>query len=102
MYIPKPFPRTLYKSNPEGTQVLASAGKRYRYDSLVVNNDTELGVAEEMGYIDDFHDALFGIPEAPKEEQVLPKRQRKTKVSLLPIEKEMARVEAETAEIEEF
>jgi hypothetical protein len=61
------YPRTLYKS--PGTQVLVSKRVRYTYDSLIVNNETEQDAAEEMGYIDSFHDAIFP-PEKPKAKKV--------------------------------
>lgn len=61
------YPRTLYKADPNGTQRLTTGGVSYYYDSLVVNNEAEQDTAEDMGYIDSFHDALFHKPSVEAE-----------------------------------
>jgi hypothetical protein len=56
------FPRTLYKRDENGTQDFTNAKHRHiMYDSVIVHNEEEMDEAEDMGYIDSFHDALFGI-----------------------------------------
>lgn len=61
------YPRTLYRSGPDGTRYLKTAGVTYYYDSVIVNDESEQDAAEEMGYIDSFKDALFDPPEPIKE-----------------------------------
>lgn len=59
------YPRTLYKKSKDGA--LDFTNKKHRhvmYDSLIVENEEELSAAQEMGYVDDFTDALFGEPPA--------------------------------------
>ena len=53
------FPRTLYRQDADGAFKFRGG---IRYNSLVVYNAEELDAAEEMGYIDSFHDCIFGIP----------------------------------------
>ena len=58
------FPRTLYKRDKNGTQDFTNKFVQHiMYNSLVVNNKEERDVAEGMGYIDNYHDAIFGIPD---------------------------------------
>lgn len=62
------FPRTLYRGDEDGTgtQTFTSKKKSYKYSSLVVNNGEEYDEALLMGYLDSYHDAVFGIPEEKK------------------------------------
>ncbi len=55
------FPLFLYKGHENGTLEMVFHGKIYRYDSLLVNDMKELEAGEELGYIDSYHDAIFGI-----------------------------------------
>ena len=66
------YPRTLYKGHDAGTQKFVTNRTAYFYDSLLVNNEEEQKAAEEMGYVDSFHNALFGeVPKREKEEGVI-------------------------------
>ena len=59
----KRFPRTIYKGHADGTLCMVSKGIKHYYDELVVNDIVELEAGEKMGYIDSYHDAIFGIDE---------------------------------------
>lgn len=59
----KDFPRTLYRRAEDGKYKFTSSGVAVRYDSLLVNNQKELETGVEMGYIDDFAEALYGDQE---------------------------------------
>lgn len=61
------FPRTLYKGHEKGTLEMVFHGTIHRYDSLLVDDMEELEAGEEMGYIDSYHDAIFGIEPEPYE-----------------------------------
>ena len=57
------FPRTLYRRDDDnGFFKFKNDG--IRYDSLLVNDEEELEAGEEIGYIDSYHDAIFGITES--------------------------------------
>ena len=55
------FPRTIYKGHEDGTLYMVFKGVKHFYDELLVNDMEELEAGEEMGYIDSYHDAIFGI-----------------------------------------
>lgn len=65
------FPRTLYKKADRDDDTATKWGKWKTgspkqggaYHSLIVNNQKERDAALEMGYVDDFSQALFGEPE---------------------------------------
>lgn len=71
------FPRTLYKSGGPNKW-----GKGKTYSTALVEDEAELKAATKAGYIDSFHDALFG--ESPKEdiEENKQKRKRRTKAEI--------------------
>lgn len=57
------YPRTLYRKDENGNLSFTNKTHRnLRYDSLVVNDEKERDEAEKMGYVDNFSDALFGVP----------------------------------------
>ena len=64
----KRFPRTIYKGHADGTLYMVFKGVKHYYDELVVNDTVELEAGEEMGYIDSYHDAIFGIDEPKVDE----------------------------------
>ena len=79
------YPRTLYKKSKDGALDFTNKEHRHvMYDSLVVENEEELEAAKEMGYVDDFHDALFGEPPAkpnkPAKEEDEPKKAPSMKI----------------------
>lgn len=64
------FPRTVYRKSANGKYSFSNKQIRdARYDSLIVENQNEydmaLSDAESMGYVDSFHEAVFG----PMEEE---------------------------------
>lgn len=71
------FPRTLYKKADRDDETAKRWGKWKTgspkqggsYHRLVVVDQKEFDAALEMGYVDDFSEALFGEPE-PVEELV--------------------------------
>ena len=65
----KRFPRTIYKGHADGTLYMVFKGIKHYYDELVVNDAVELEAGEEMGYIDSYHDAIFGIDEETIEDE---------------------------------
>ena len=69
----KRFPRTIYKGHADGTLCMVSKGIKHYYDELVVNDIVELEAGEKMGYIDSYHDAIFGIDEPKVDELEEPK-----------------------------
>jgi hypothetical protein len=68
----KQFPRTLYRADEDGTLEMVYKGVIHRYDSLLVNDMRELEAGEEMGYIDSYHDAIFGIDDDDEESEADP------------------------------
>ena len=64
----KDFPRTLYKKADRddstamrwGRWKTGSPKEGGSYHSLIVNDQTEMDTAIEMGYLDSFDQALFG------------------------------------------
>ena len=63
------YPRTLYKKSENGAFTFTTRVKKVKtsvkYDTLIVENAEEQKEAEmELGYIDNFQDALFHKPQA--------------------------------------
>ena len=53
------LPRNLYKKG--GPMTLPTGGEVHKYSTVLVKTEEELEVALSSGYIDSFHDAVFGV-----------------------------------------